>query len=177
MPRPEKKQSNGLFVSNVDNEQAVRDLFPEEDKAKIIKLDKWGKYNHVVMFTTVEEAKAALDRQPPEHKKPTPPGQPRKPNIKFFEDRGSHRGNAGTWQSSNRGGNTSQRGYQSGGASDSEGGRGRGGFSGRGRGRGDRGRGGRGGRGGFNKGGPTSDSPAPSTSTPSGEKPTAAGDA
>ncbi|OOO04603.1 Protein of unknown function DUF2433 [Aspergillus oryzae] len=177
MPRPEKKQSNGLFVSNVDNEQAVRDLFPEEDKAKIVKLDKWGKYNHVVMFNSVEEAKAALDRQPPEHKKPTPPGQPRKPNIKFFEDRGSHRGNAGTWQSSNRGGNTSQRGYQSGGASDSEGGRGRGGFSGRGRGRGDRGRGGRGGRGGFNKGGPTSDSPAPSTSTPSGEKPAAAGDA
>jgi hypothetical protein len=176
LPRAEKKQSNGLFVSNVDNEQAVRDLFPEEDKPKMMKVEKWGKYNHVVTFNTVEDAKAALDRQPAEHKKPTPPGQPRKPNIKFFEDRGSHRGNAGTWQSSNRGGNTSQRGYQSGGASDSEGGRGRGGFGGRGRGRGDRGRGGRGGRGGFNKGGPTSDSPAP-TSTSSGEKPTASGEA
>ncbi|KAK1149261.1 hypothetical protein N8T08_006483 [Aspergillus melleus] len=172
LPKPEKKQSNGLFVSNVDNEQAVRDLFPEEDKSKMVKVEKWGKFNHVVMFTTVEEAKAALDRQPVEHKKPSPPGQPRKPNIKYFEDRGSHRGNAGTWQSSNRGGNTSQRGYQSGGASDSETGRGRGGF-GRGRGRGDRGgRGGRGGRGAFSKG--ATDSPAP-TSTPSGDKPAPSG--
>lgn len=178
MPKPEKKQSNGLFVSNVDNEQAIRELFPDEDKEKILKIEKWGKYNHVVTFNTVEEAKGALDRQPPEHKKPSPSGQPRKPNFKFFEDRS--RG-AGTWQSSNRGGNVSQRGYQSGGASDSDGGR-RGGFGGRGRGRGDRGRGGRG-RGGFNKGpGPSSDSPAsspapaPSTSTPSGDKPAASGD-
>ena len=178
-PRGEKKQSNGIFVSNVDNEQAVRDLFPEEDKAKMLKVEKWGKFNHVVTFSTIEESKAALDRQPPEHKKPTPPGQPRKPNMKFFEDRGN-RGNAGTWQGSNRGSNTSQRGYQSGGASDSEGGRGRGGFGGRGRGRGgDRGRGGRGGgRGGFSKGaGPSSESPAPSASTPSGDKPAASGEA
>lgn len=176
--RGDKKQSNGLFVSNVDNEQAVRDLFSEEDKSKMLKVEKWGKFNHVVTFTTIEEAKAALDGQPPEHKKPTPSGQPRKPNIKFFEDRG-HRGNAGQWQGSNRGANASQRGYQSGGASDSEGGRGRGGFGGRGRGRGgDRGgRSGRG-RGGFNKGGPpSSESPAPSTSTPSGDKPATSGEA
>lgn len=167
IPKTEKKQSNGLFVSNVDNEQAIRDLFPEEDKAKILKVEKWGKYNHVVTFSTIEEARGALDRQPPEHKKPSPPGQPRKPNMKFFEDRSSR--TAGTWQGSNRG--PSQRGYQSGGASDSEGGRGRGGFGGRGRGRGDRGRGGRG-RGGFSKGpAPPSESPAPSTSTPSGDKP------
>lgn len=171
-PAPrDKKQSNGIFVSNVDNEQAVRELFSEEDKAKITKIDKWGKFNHVVMFATIEEAKTALDRQPPEHKKPTPPGQPRKPNMKPFEDRG-HRGSAGQWQGSTRGANSSsQRGYNSGGASDSEGGRGRGGFGGRGgRGRGsDRGgRSGRG-RGGFKGGAPSSDSPAPST--PSGDKP------
>ncbi|KAL4736467.1 DUF1793-domain-containing protein [Aspergillus similis] len=176
-PKPERKQSNALFISNVDNEQSARDLFSEEDKAKLQKVEKWGKYNHVATFSTVEEAKAALDRLPMENKKPSPPGQ-RKPNVKFFEDRGSHRGNAGTWQGSNRGGsNTSQRGgYQSGGASDSETGRGRG-FGGRGggRGRGDRGRGGRGGRGGFSKG--PSDSSAPSTSTPSGDKPAASGDA
>ncbi|PLN79604.1 hypothetical protein BDW42DRAFT_195079 [Aspergillus taichungensis] len=173
--RGEKKLTNGLFVSNVDNEQAVRDLFPEEDRSKVVKVEKWGKYNHVVTFNTVEEAKAALDRQPTDHKKPTPQGQPRKPNVKFFEDRGGHRGNAGTWQGSNRGSN-SQRGYQSGGASDSEGGRGRGGFGGRGRGRGDRGGrgGGRGGRGGFTKG--SSDSPAP-TSTPSGGDKPSGGDA
>lgn len=175
VPRGDKKQSNGLFVSNVDNEQAIRDLFPEEDKSKIVKIEKWGKFNHVVTFGSVEDAKAALDRQPPEHKKPSPPGQPRKPNMKFFEDRGSHRrdGNAGTWQASSRGGaNAAQRGgYQSGGASDSDGSR-RGGFGGRGRGRGsDRGRGGRG-RGGFGKGSAGTDSPAPpSTSSTPADKP------
>ena len=171
--RGDRKSSNGLFVTNVENEQAARDLFPEEDKAKIVKIDRWGRLNHVVTFATVEDAKAALDRQPAEHKKPSPSGQPRKPNIKFFEERGArgpHRegqGNAGSWQPSNRGGsNAPQRaGYQSGGASDSEGGR-RGGFGGRGRGRGsDRGgRGGRG-RGGFNRpGGPDSPiGPPPTT--------------
>ncbi|PGH02238.1 hypothetical protein AJ79_07687 [Helicocarpus griseus UAMH5409] len=186
---PERKQSSGLFISNVDSEQAIRDLFPEEDKSKILKVEKWGKFNHVVSFSTPEEAKAALDRQPPEHKKPSPPGPNRKPNVKMFEDRGSRRdregqGNAGTWQASNRGGaGMGQRsGYQSGSAtSDGEGGRGRGGFGGRGRGRGgDRGGrggsgGGRGGRGfgsGAGKGGAGTESPAPSTSTPApgGEK-------
>ncbi|KAL5338842.1 hypothetical protein BJX70DRAFT_182123 [Aspergillus crustosus] len=180
-PKTERKQSNALFVSNVDNEEAARDLFGEEDKSKLLKVEKWGKFNHVATFANVEDAKAALDRLPIENKKSGGPSQPRRPNVKFFEDRGSHRGGAGTWQSSSRGGsNTSQRGgYQSGGASDSETGRGRGGFGGRGgRGRGgDRGgRGGRGGRGAFSKTGP-SDSSAPSTSTPSGDKPAASGDA
>ena len=116
-----------------------------------------------------------MEHLPIELKKsgPTPHGQPRKPNFKFFEDRGTRAvGNAGTWQSSTRGGiNTGQRGYQS--ASDSDGGR-RGGFGGRGRGgrgSGERGRGGRGGgRGGF-KSGPN-DSPAPSS-----DKPVTSGDA
>lgn len=89
----------------------------------------------------------------------------KKPKVAFFHEKPGtpfrehqHResqsqGGAGTWQGSGRGtaaGATNQAtrgGYQSG-ASDSEGGRGRGGFRG-GRGRGDRGdRGGRGGRGG-----------------------------
>ncbi|KAJ5175814.1 uncharacterized protein N7482_001691 [Penicillium canariense] len=172
-PRGEKKPSNGLFVSNVDNEQAVREMLPEEDQAKVVKIEKYGKFNHVVTFATVEDAKAALDRQPIEFKKPTPGPGPRKPNFKFFEDRSRGQGNAGTWQSSTRGGaSVGQRGYQS--ASDSEGAR-RGAFGGRGRGRGDRGRGGRGGRGGSFKGS-SADSPGPST--PSGDKPaTSGGDA
>lgn len=174
-PRGEKKPSNGLFVSNVDNEQAVRELLPEEDQAKLIKIEKYGKFNHVVTFPTVEDAKAALDRQPTEHKKsgPTASGQPRKPNFKFFEERPRGQGNAGTWQSSSRGGsNAGSRGYQS--ASDSEGAR-RGGFTGRGRGDRGRGRGGRGGRGGFKGGAGSNDSPAPST--PAGDKPAPSGDA
>ncbi|KAJ5912205.1 uncharacterized protein N7473_001508 [Penicillium subrubescens] len=169
-PRGEKKPSNGLFVSNVDSEQKVRDLLPEEDQAKAVKIEKYGKFNYVVTFPTVEDAKAALDRQPLDHKKPTTGSGPRKPNFKFFEERPRGQGNAGTWGSSTRGGaTTGQRGYQS--ASDSEGAR-RGGFGGRGRGRGDRGRGGRGGRGGSFKSGST-DSPAPST--PSGDKPAPSG--
>jgi hypothetical protein len=169
-PRGEKKPSNGLFVSNVDSEQKVRDLLPEEDQAKAVKIEKYGKFNFVVTFPTVEDAKAALDRQPLDHKKPTTGSGPRKPNFKFFEERTRGQGNAGTWGSSTRGGaTTGQRGYQS--ASDSEGAR-RGGFGGRGRGRGDRGRGGRGGRGGSFKSGST-DSPAPST--PSGDKPAPSG--
>jgi hypothetical protein len=168
-----KQQSTGLFVHNLEDEQAVRDIFKDEDKWKIVKIEKYGKTNHVVHFGTHEEAKKALDNQPAEHKKNSGPpstGQARKPNVKWFDDRGPRNNyqrdsqggqGAGAWQSSNRGGTgTAQRGgYQSqSGASDSEGGRGRGGFGGRGRGRaserGERGGGGggrnRGGRGGFN---------------------------
>lgn len=169
-PAVEKKQpSTGLFVHNLEDEQAVRDIFSDEDKWKIIKIEKYGKTNHVVHFGTHEEAKTALDNQPPDHKRNSGPavaGQPRKPNVKWFDDRGPRNNyprdnqggqGAGAWQASNRGGTgTGQRGgYQSqSGASDSEGGRGRGGFGGRGRGRGsergDRGGRGRGGRGNFN---------------------------
>lgn len=172
-PRVEKKPSSALFVNNVDNEQAVRDTILEEDRAKIVKVEKVGKYNnYVVTFSSVEDAKSALDHLPLEFKKPTPPGQPRKPNFKFYEERSRGPGNAGTWQGSSRGGiNSGQRGYQS--ASDSEGGR-RGGFGGRGRGRGGRGdRGGRG-RGGF-KGAGSTDSPAGPNA--SGDKPAPSGDA
>ncbi|PGH27721.1 hypothetical protein AJ80_00508 [Polytolypa hystricis UAMH7299] len=176
----DKKTTCGLFISNVDSEQAAKELFPEEDKAKIVKVEKWGKFNHVVTFATPEDAKVALERQPLEHKKPSPPGPNRKPNVKVFEDRGTrNQGNAGTWQASGRGGaNTVQRsGYQSGSAtSDGEGGRGRGGYGGRGgRGRGsDRGgrgggRGGRGGFGGKSTPGETS-SPAPTPAPAGGEK-------
>ncbi|EEP76461.1 predicted protein [Uncinocarpus reesii 1704] len=185
-PKPaspaEKKIINGLFISNVDNEEAIRKLFPDEDRAKILKIEKLGKYNnHVVSFPTMEDAKAALERQPLEHKKPSPPGPNRKPNVKMFEDRGGRRdgqGNAGTWQASNRGGGTGgqRSGYQSGSAtSDGESGRGRGGFGGRGRGRGnDRGGRGRGGRtGGFGKGpsGP-GESGSPTPTSVGGDKPT-----
>ena len=181
-PAVENKPSTSLFVHNLESEEGVRDIFPAEDKWKITKIEKWGKTNHVVHFSTHEDAKAALERQPPDHKKGSPAvaGQPRKPNIKWFDNRGPKqnfgRDNrdgqaAGAWQGSNRGGTSGgQRpGYQSG-ASDSEGGRGRGGF-----GRGDRGdRGGRGGRGrgrgrgGFNKTGGEESSTAPAaSSTPS----------
>lgn len=185
-PAVEKKPSTGLFIHNLESEQAVRDIFPEEDKAKIVKVEPHGKTNHVVHFATHEDAAAALQRQPADHKQrnPGPPqaGQPRKANVKWYDDRGpkpkfrDNQGSqgAGTWQGSNRAasGSGSKPGYQSDrNASDSEGGRGRGGFQGRGRGRGGerggRGRG-RGGRGGGDDGAaaPSGDSKPAATPAP-----------
>lgn len=201
-PAVEKKPSTGLFVHNLEDEAAVREIFSDDDKWKITKIEKYGKTNHVVHFDSHEDAKAALERQPIDHKKssgPSAPGQPRKPNVKWFDDRGPRNNyqrdnqsgqGAGAWQASNRGGATpSQRGGYQSGASDSEGNRGRGGFGSRGRGRGsERGdRGGRGrGRGGFNNkttgGGEGSSTATPSepsgptkavsnTNTPASDKP------
>lgn len=179
-PAVENKPNTSLFVQYVETEDAVREMFPVEDKWKITKIEKWGKFNHVVHFGSNEDAKAALERQPQDHKKGgrPPAGQPGKPNVKWFDNRPPRQNfprdtrdgqGAGTWQGSNRGGATGgQRpGYQSG-ASDSEGGRGRGGF-----GRGDRGdRGGRGGRGrgargrgGSNKAGGEENSSTPAVSS------------
>lgn len=187
-PTAEKKPSTGLFISNVETEQGVRELFPEEDKANIKSVDKIGKFNYVVRFETHEECAAALGRQPAEYKKSSGPGPNKKPNLKYYEERGPrtfHResqGGAGTWQGSNRGAsNTTQRGgYQSGGASDSEGGRGRGGYGARGRGgRGTErgGRGARGGRGSFNnKSGTGGDGASPAPSTPAASDKPSGGD-
>jgi len=180
-PTTENKPSISLFIHNMESVEAVREAFPVEDKWKIVSIEKWGKgTNHVVHFGSHEDARAALERQPADHKKVSQPvaGQPRKPNMKWFDNRGPKQNfprenrdgqGAGTWQGSSRGGASGgpRPGYQSG-ASDSEGGRGRGGFRGD---RGDRGgRGGRGrgrGRGGFNKSGDENSTAPPATSTPS----------
>lgn len=161
----------GLFIMNISSDDAVRDLFKDEDKPKITKIEKWGMSNKVACFKNIEERDAALSNLPEEVKTRT--GEDRtRPLVKVFQPRDnktypSTRGGS-TWGPSSRGGsnaNTPQAGYRSGGgASDSEGGRG-----GRGRGvsrggrGGERGRGGRGGaRGGIKTEGGAS-SPAPST--------------
>ena len=165
-PNVEKKPPTALYVLNADSEEQIRDLFPEEDKAKIREIKKFGKTTAFVLhFETHEDCKAAFERQPFERK--TRSKDAKTVNFRYFEDRSASRGfhpresqgGAGTWASSSRGGagpNT-RGGYQSGTASDSEGGRGgRGGFRGRGgRGRGTDDRGGRGGRGAARGGGPT----------------------
>jgi hypothetical protein len=160
----------GLFVMNVTSDEAVKELFNDEDKAKILKIEKWGQSNKVAHFKTIEERDIVLANLPEDVKSRV--GEDRsRPLVKIFQPREnknypSNRGGAGSWGSS-RGGNSSstpQTGYRSGGASDSEGGRGgrgRGGPRG-GRG-GERGRAGRGGRGGFNK---ADGSPAPAPATP-----------
>ena len=153
-PAVEKKTNTKLFLGSVEGEQAVRDNFTDEDKAKIVKIETIGnKTSHIIHFGTYEEAEGALKRQ--KGVQSTKPGGKGVSKAKWFEERvnkprdSTGGQGAGTWQASNRGGanNGPRQGYQSG-ASDSEGGRGRGGFRGRGRGNDRGGRGGnRGGRG------------------------------
>jgi hypothetical protein len=156
----------GLFIMNVTSDEAVRELFKDEDKDKILKIEKWGQSNKVAHFKTIEERDAILQSLPEDVKSRT--GEDRsRPLVKIFQPRenksfGGSRGGAGNWGSS-RGGNSSstpQAGYRSGGASDSEGGRG--GRGGRGA---PRGRGGERGRG-RGRGFKNDSSPAPSNATP-----------
>lgn len=163
----------GLFVMNVNTEDAVRELFADEnDKKTIIKVEKHGMSNRVVHFNTPEDRDAALAHLPEELKNRTKEDRSL-PLIKVFETRArpyENRG-AGNWGSSrNNQSGAPRAGYTSGGggASDSEGGRGRGrgGYRGRGEGRGEgRGRG-RGGRGGTKNADGATSSPAAASATP-----------
>jgi hypothetical protein len=177
-PVAEKKPSTGWFVFNLENEEEVRALVPEADKANIVRVEKVGR-NFAVHFGSNENAKAAMEHLPAENKRTgqrPQPGQPAKPFVRYLEDRtprqfsrgegqfargerdNQNQGGAGTWQASTRGGaNVGGRGGYQSGQSDSEGGRGRGGMrggrGGRGGERGNAGRGRGAGRGGFNKSG------------------------
>ncbi|KAK0617445.1 hypothetical protein B0T14DRAFT_525209 [Immersiella caudata] len=182
-PAPKNPADNiiGLFVMNAQSDEQVRDLFADEDKAKIVKIEKWGQANKVAQFKTVEDRDAAMDRLPDDVKNRAPGQEDRsKPLVRIFQPPSttrqfSQRGGAGNWGSS-RGGardaGNAPSGYRSAGggtgtASDSEGAGRRGG---RGGGRGGRGgdRGGRGPRGqrGGMKGDGGSGSPAPSSAAP-----------
>ncbi|KJZ76960.1 hypothetical protein HIM_03837 [Hirsutella minnesotensis 3608] len=167
-PKPMASDMIGLFIMNVSSEEQCRDLFDEEDKSKIVKVEKWGAQNKVVQFKTIEERDAAMARLPDDIKTRTQEDRS-KPLVKIFQHREgkpfNNRGGAGNWGGNARGGNSAS-GYRSaGGASDSESNR-RGGRGGRGSRGGDRGRGGRG-RGGI-KGDTGTSSPAAS-STPAAE--------
>jgi hypothetical protein len=188
-PAPKNPADNiiGLFVMNSQSDDQIRDLFSDEDKAKIVKIEKWGASNKVVHFKTAEERDGAMDRLPEDAKTRGPGQEDRtKPLVRIFQPPNTRqfptRGGAGPWAgSTGRGGaresGATERGYRSGGggtgggaASDSEGaGRrgGRGGVRGGRGGGGERGRGPRGGgRGGLGKGEGSSGSPAPSPATP-----------
>ena len=157
-------ENTNLFASGFDSEDEVRNALPEEHHKNILKISKIGNTpmkNFNVQFNSHEAAQAALDAAP----KSGGGGTARpKQWFQWFMARSSGgytregQSSGGTWGPSNRNAAQSgqRQGYQSG-ASDSEGGRGRGGFRGRGsRGneRGDRGgRGARGARGGYNKSG------------------------
>lgn len=171
-PRGAAADIIGLFIMNVQSDEQTRDIFPEEHKSKITKVDKWGtnSNNKVAHFGSTDDRDAALASLSDEYKQRQ--GEDRsKPLVKLFQPREGGktfpRGGAGTWGST-RGNSSAQSGYRSatergtasGGESGPESGRrgGRGGV----RGRGDRGRG-RGGRGGVKGEGA---SPAPTSAAP-----------
>ncbi|KAK9413147.1 putative DUF2433 domain-containing protein [Seiridium unicorne] len=173
-PRGAAADIIGLFIMNVQSDEQTRDIFPDEHKSKITKVDKWGtnSNNKVAHFGSTEDRDAALASLPDEYK--SRQGEDRsKPLVKLFQPREGKsfpRGGAGTWGST-RGTSSGQSGYRSatdrgtasGGESGPESGR-RGGRGGARGGRGDRGRG-RGGRGGV-KGEGGSASPAPTSAAP-----------
>lgn len=166
----------GLFIMNVQSDEQTRDIFADEHKSKITKVDKWGtnSNNKVVHFGSIEDRDAALASLPEEYK--SRQGEDRsKPLVKIFQPREGKtfpRGGAGTWGST-RGNSSGQSGYRSatdrgtasGGESGPESGR-RGGRGGSRGGRGDRGGRGRGGRGGAVKGEGGIASPAPTPAAP-----------
>lgn len=148
-PPVQRKPSSGIFISNVNSEAEAKALFSDADNAKMLRMEKLGKYNYVAQFNSPEEMQAVLRGASADLKKPSPG----KPNFKPFEDRTGQRrqyDGAGTWGSS-RGGSSAQQGsYRTPETTEGESVRGgRGGYRGRGRGN-DRARGR--GRGGFNKG-------------------------
>jgi hypothetical protein len=134
----ERKDSKGLFITGVKDEEEAKSLLHEEDRAKVEKLEKI-KHFFVAHFATTSDMQTALRRVSDDVRNAR--GGPDKPSVKIYNERGASnapRYGAGSWQASNRGG-VQSGGYRSGGASDSEGGRG---------GRGGRGGASRGGRGG-----------------------------
>ncbi|KAF2494359.1 hypothetical protein BU16DRAFT_463292 [Lophium mytilinum] len=152
-PAPQK-ESKALFIVNVKDEEEAKNLLADEDKPKVERIEK-QKHFFIAHFANNGEMQGALNRISQEFKGSKQDSKPGVPSVKIYRDPSNpSRFGAGSWQSSSRGGIQSG-GYRSGGASDSEGGRG-----GRGRGRGnfggDRGGSQRGrgrGRGGFGRGG------------------------
>ncbi|RMZ80936.1 hypothetical protein DV737_g2786, partial [Chaetothyriales sp. CBS 132003] len=158
--------ATALYVSFVESEAQIRDYLAAEDRDKIksitpARVGKFNTPNYKVQFDGHEAAAAALKRVQEELARRKKEGG-KQPKFDFFHDRGSafHRdghhpsqGQAGgggggfrgaSQQGTPAGVSAARPGYQSGGASDSEGGN-RGGRGGGGGG-GLRGRGGRGGR-------------------------------
>ena len=91
-------------MHNLKTQEEVLNLFYGEDEQKIVKVQRHGKPTTAgkaifsVHFSSHDEAKAALDRQPVEHKKRSSadtPGQPSKPQIKWFDEDRSRNATAG----------------------------------------------------------------------------------
>lgn len=112
----------GLFVMNVQSDEQTRDLFADEDKDKIVKVERWGNNNKVVQFASAEDRDTAMAHLPDESKTRAQGEDRSRPLVKIFQHRetrgggfgrggaggggggGGSGGGAGTWGSSARGG-------------------------------------------------------------------------
>jgi len=86
----ERKPSRSLFIRNLDNAFEVQDHFPDQDTINMVAIRREVDGNYVVRFNTHENAQAALDRQPPEHKhaqRAIRSGQRRLPYVKWYDER------------------------------------------------------------------------------------------
>lgn len=167
----------GLFVMNPQSDEQIRELFIEDDRAKIVKIDKWGAQFKVIVFKSTEDRDGAMERLPDDVKNRTHEDRS-KPLIKVFQAqppnaRFQPRGGSSAWGPGNRSGardgqNSGYRSAGAGTASDSEGNNRRGGRGGPRGGRGgDRGRGPRGPRGNnMNKGDGGNSGPATASAAP-----------
>lgn len=162
---PREKQplppSTSIFVTNVNSEEEVRNLFGEEHKSKISAVAKRGTAGNqwLVWFDSREDQQLVYNAAPAELKGKRPfgdvkisEGYVREPNNNY---------NRKPYESGSGWGRGSENAARTNGA-DGEAPRGRGGYGGRGRGEG-RGRGGRGG--GRGRGAPR-DGPAPASAAP-----------
>lgn len=159
-PPIDRKAQTQLYVMFADSEEQARQCIAEQDRDKIKSISKQGsRYNNFTISFESHDIAAEVLRRAQVEARNVKNSQNKAPRVEWFKERlPYHQRESSTSGIDARGGSATatapgRAGYTSG-ASDSEGGRGRGGF-GRGRGsvRGDRGdRGGRGrgmGRGGF----------------------------
>ncbi|EFX05989.1 serine/threonine-protein phosphatase family protein [Grosmannia clavigera kw1407] len=67
-PRGSAQDVIGLFIMNAQPDDQTRELFADEDVARIVKIEKYGQTNKVVHFRTVEDRDGAMARLPEEAK-------------------------------------------------------------------------------------------------------------
>ena len=84
-----------IFIKNVTSDVAVLDLFKQEDREMIVKIEKWEKPHQLAHFKTVQERDAAFARLPDELKSGT--GEDRsRPFVTIFEHKLYASSNNGT---------------------------------------------------------------------------------
>lgn len=87
--------SRSLFIRHLQDEFEVRGIFTTNDHLHIVTIMRNEQGHHIARFATHETAKAALERQPAEHKvgqRTLRPGARRLPYVKWYDERGGFEG-------------------------------------------------------------------------------------